>query len=234
VVHAANGDITAYLPTNIMSITDGQWILDMEMFRSGIRPSVSMGLSVTRAGGVGHNKRQKDFAAKTLKTLADFRQAEEFSHFGSELAVEAKRALNTGKRVFEMLTQGPGDTYSLTAQQLMFDLVLNLGEGEELNMEVMKQKANEMAAQITSDDQYDAVRDQFKALCLVELKGVPSAKPAPAEPTADSAPAPDTATAEAPQEANTEQKPEEKSEDKPDKKSKEDKKAKKEPAEAKK
>lgn len=187
VVHAANGDITAYLPTNIMSITDGQWILDMETFRSGIRPAVSMGLSVTRAGGVGHNKRQKDLAAKTLKTLADYRQAEEFSHFGSELAVEAKRALFTGKRIFELLTQSPNDTFSLMAQQLMFDLTLNLQDGEELNMEILKSKSNEIAARITSDAEYESNRDMLKAACLVELKGVPSRlAPAPA-----TAPAPE-------------------------------------------
>ncbi len=174
VVHAANGDITAYLPTNIMSITDGQWILDMQTFRSGVRPAVSMGLSVTRAGGVGHNKRQKALAAQTLKILADYRQAEEFSHFGSELAVEAKRALATGKRIFEILTQSPSDTFSLMAQQLMFDLALNLPDGESLNLEALKVSANEFAGQVTGDDNYDSVRDQLKAKCLVELKGAPA------------------------------------------------------------
>jgi F-type H+-transporting ATPase subunit alpha len=176
IVHAANGDITAYLPTNIMSITDGQWILDMEIFRSGIRPAVSMGLSVTRAGGVGHNKRQKDLAAKTLKILADYRQAEEFSHFGSELAVEAKRALATGKRIFEVMTQSPSDTFSLTAQQLMFDLVLNLQDGEELDINALKIKVMEFAAKITKDEEYDGIRDQLKAAVLIELKGAPPDK----------------------------------------------------------
>lgn len=172
VVHAANGDITAYLPTNIMSITDGQWILDMDTFRSGIRPAVSMGLSVTRAGGVGHNKRQKALAAQTLKILADYRQAEEFSHFGSELAAEAKRALLTGKRIFEILTQSPSDTFSLMAQQLMLDLVLNLPDGEELDVKALKLHVVEYAAKITKDEEYESIRDQLKTKCLIELKGL--------------------------------------------------------------
>ena len=213
VVHAANGDITAYLPTNIMSITDGQWILDMETFRSGIRPAVSMGLSVTRAGGVGHNKRQKALAAQTLKTLADYRQAEEFSHFGSELAVEAKRALATGKRIFEILTQSPSDTFSLMAQQLMFDLVLNLQDGEELDLQALKVNANEFAKQVTGDDTYDGVRDQLKAKCLIELKGAPAAPTAAPEAEADkpTEAAPDAVSGES--EADTEKGKSEKPED---------------------
>ena len=179
VVHAASGDITAYLPTNIMSITDGQWILDMETFRSGIRPAVSMGLSVTRAGGSGHNKRQKDFAAQTLKILADYRQAEEFSHFGSELAVEAKRALLTGKRIFEILTQSPSDTFSLMAQQFMLDLVLNLPDGENLDLNALKLHANEFAAKVTKDEDYETIRDELKAKCIVELASTKTAAQPP-------------------------------------------------------
>ena len=180
-VHVANGDITAYLPTNIMSITDGQWILDMNIFRAGIRPALNAGLSVTRAGGVGHNKRQKDIASKTLKTLADYRQAEEFAHFGSELALESKHALVTGKRVFEVLTQGPGDVYSLIAQQLMFEIVLNVQDDEELNMNALKQKANEFASKVKSDDDFDKILDLLKAESLVELMGAHKTVAQPAE-----------------------------------------------------
>lgn len=186
IVHAANGDITAYLPTNIMSITDGQWVLDMELFRAGIRPAVSMGLSVTRAGGVGHNPRQKELAAKTLKLLADYRQAEEFSHFGSELAIEAKRALVTGKQILEVLAQGPGDNYSLMAQQLMFDIILNLGDGEEVNLQQLKSSVSEYAAQVTDDKDYEYNRDELKAKCLIEIKGRPPSSP-PTAPPAETA-----------------------------------------------
>ena len=166
VVHAANGDITAYLPTNIMSITDGQWILDMEIFRQGIRPAINLGLSVTRAGGVGHNDRQKALAAQTLKLLADYRQAEEFSHFGTELALEAKHSLDIGRKILEVLTQAPGDTYSLLAQQLMMDIVLNLTEGEDVDLSIMKSKVESYAAQISDDEHYTMMRDQLKTECL--------------------------------------------------------------------
>lgn len=170
VVNAAGGDITAYLPTNIMSITDGQWILDMEIFRNGIRPALNIGLSVTRVGGVGHNKRQKNLAAQTLKLLADYRQAEEFSHFGTELAPEAKKALSTGKRIFELLTQAPGDTFSLMSQQLMLDLVLNVDDGFALDIKKMKTQVNELALKVTTDEQYDATKAELKKSVVSEIK----------------------------------------------------------------
>lgn len=180
IVHVANGDITAYLPTNIMSITDGQWIFDMEIFRSGVRPALNIGLSVTRAGGIGHNKRQKDLAARTLKVLADYRQAEEFAHFGSELAIESKRHLKTGKMIFEILTQGPGQTISLMGQQLMFDIVINLDYNDNLDLNALKIAANDYAAKVTKDEDYDHIRDELKAKCLIKLEGAKAPAPTPA------------------------------------------------------
>lgn len=206
VINAAGGDITAYLPTNVMSITDGQWILDMGIFRNGVRPALNIGLSVTRAGGVGHNKRQKALAAQTLKLLADYRQAEEFSHFGSELALEAKRALETGKRLFELFTQSPGDTFSLMSQQLMLDIVLNLEDGAVLDISTMKLSVKEYAEKISKDEDFDAIRDQLKAKCVEEVKGTQPQATAeeaqPAVPVADGkdAPAEEKTVSEAPAE----------------------------------
>ena len=188
-IHAANGDITAFLPTNIMSITDGQWILDMQSFRSGVRPAVSMGLSVTRAGGVGHNKRQKDLAAQTLKLLATYREAEEFAHFGSELAADASRALVTGKRILSALTQSPADVFSLIAQQLMLDIILGLEDDVDIDVSNLKLNVKEYAAQVTKEEDYKTVRERLKATCIVRVKKT-KAQAAPETPVAAAPPVP--------------------------------------------
>ena len=168
VVLAAGGDITAYLPTNIMSITDGQWILDMDVFRSGVRPAINIGLSVTRVGGVGHNKRQKALASQTLKTLAAYREGEEFSHFGSELSLESKIALEKGKNIFSLITQSPTDIYNIVCQQLMMDIVLNSKEGEKIDVGTLKNLVLEYAPKVTKDEEYDKVRDELKAKSLIK------------------------------------------------------------------
>lgn len=170
IVLASGGDITAFLPTNIMSITDGQWILDMGLFRDAKRPALSTGLSVSRVGGRGHNDRQKNISAQTMKSLAASRQAQEFAHFGSELALESKKDLEMGKRIQDILNQAPGENYSLLSQQLMLDIALNLPEGEVLDINAMKLVVEKTAALIKKDEDFDAVRDQLKAKSIVELK----------------------------------------------------------------
>ncbi len=179
IVNVAGGDITAYLPTNIMSITDGQWVLDMDIFRDGIRPAINIGLSVSRVGGVGHTKRQKQLAGQTLKVLAGYRQAKEFSHFGSELALESKRALHVGAQIFEALSQTPADTWSLKAQELILDIILTSSDTAKLDLSALQLHVNDFASKINKSEDYEKIKTQLKAKCTVELKGVPIPEPKP-------------------------------------------------------
>jgi F-type H+-transporting ATPase subunit alpha len=179
-VYAPLGDITAYLPTNVMSMTDGQWILDMKVFRDTMRPAINTGLSVTRVGGVGQAKRHKLLAGDLAKALAAYKAADEFAHFGSELSGEAKHNLETGKMLYTMMNQVPGETYTLMAQQLILDIILHRNEGDVLDVKKLKAGANELAKTVEDKEEggnFDAVRDQLKAECLIES----APPPAPAE-----------------------------------------------------
>ncbi len=170
VVLAPGGDVTAYLPTNIMSITDGQWILDMNVFRDGLRPAINTGLSVTRVGGRGHNQRQKELAGLTMRALSDYSQAAEFAHFGSELALEAQGSLETGKRIYELLNQTPGENYSLMSQQLMFDVAIGLEQGAILDTDLLKKTSIELASSVGDDASYAAAKEELKSKAILELK----------------------------------------------------------------
>lgn len=165
-----DGDITAYLPTNIMSITDGQWILDMDVFREGIRPAVNLGLSVTRVGGRGHNDRQKKLTSQILKAMAVYRQAQEFAHFGSELALEARQNLERGKHILSVLEQSASELYSVMAQQLMLDIVINSGEGQVIDIQALKLAAPEYAEKVTDDVKYTEILEELRGKSLVEIK----------------------------------------------------------------
>jgi F-type H+-transporting ATPase subunit alpha len=166
-VFAAGGDITSYLPTNIMSITDGQWILDMKVFRDTMRPAVSVGLSVSRVGGRGQSDRQKKLGGQVFKTLTAHAEAQEFARFGSELAVEAQQALARGELLYKLLNQIPGERYTLMAQTLMLDIIISLEEKQTVNLEILKQNANEAALKVTKDEEFTVVRDELKQKILL-------------------------------------------------------------------
>ena len=179
-VFAAGGDITAYLPTNIMSITDGQWILDMNVFRDTMRPAVSVGLSVSRVGGRGQNPRQKALSGQVFKALTAYKQAQEFAHFGSELAVAAQNDLARGERLYKILNQVPGERYNLVQQALMLDIAIGLTDNESLNVDMLKSQVLEASKEVTDDKTYEAARDKLKVKSLVEVQKVDD-KPATAE-----------------------------------------------------
>ncbi len=170
VVLAAGGDITAFLPTNIMSITDGQWILDMKIARDGLRPSINVGLSVTRVGGRGHNDRQKKQNDRILKALAAFTQAQEYAQFGSELAIAVQKDIKLGRRLYDVFNQIPGETYKLLAQQMMLDIVLDLPENSSIDIAKLKKLSNQAAAALKADSDYDSLRGQLSNASMVELK----------------------------------------------------------------
>jgi F-type H+-transporting ATPase subunit alpha len=181
-IFAASGDITAYLPTNVMSITDGQWILDMKIFRDTMRPAVSVGLSVTRVGGRGQSKRQQAQAGATFKALTAYAQALEFARFGSELAVTAQNDLNRGQLLYKVLNQAPGETYTFRAQTLLLDICLNLQTGEQVDVAILKKTVLELAPQLKDDDSnFDELRDQLKTKSMVQVKSAekkPEVEPA--------------------------------------------------------
>jgi F-type H+-transporting ATPase subunit alpha len=172
-VTADGGDITSFLPTNIMSITDGQWILDMKIFRDGVRPALNTGLSVTRVGTRGYNDRQKDQNSKLLKAQAAYAQAMEFSHFGAELSQAAKDDITRGTWLREVFTQIPGETYSLMAQQVIMDIVLNSPTSTQLDIKVLKRQAAELAKTIKTEEDFKAICDQVKAQAAVKAPAAP-------------------------------------------------------------
>jgi F-type H+-transporting ATPase subunit alpha len=170
IVLADSGDIAAYLPTNIMSITDGQWILDMKVFRDTMRPAVSVGLSVSRVGGVGQNQRQKELTAEALKLLADYSEAEEYAHFGSELALQAQTSLARGKMLFQLMNQQIDEHYSVLAQTLALDIVLHAPLDKPLNIQKLKSQANQTAQELKNEADYEHLKDKLLKESLVELK----------------------------------------------------------------
>lgn len=105
IIETQAGDVSAYIPTNVISITDGQIYLETEMFNSGFRPAVNAGLSVSRVGGSAQIKAMKKLAAPIRVELAQYRELAAFSQFGSELDADTKERLAQGERIKEMLKQ---------------------------------------------------------------------------------------------------------------------------------
>ncbi|HET7630455.1 MAG TPA: sodium-transporting two-sector ATPase, partial [Candidatus Saccharimonadales bacterium] len=157
VVLTPNDDITAYLSTSIMSITDGQIVLDLELFRSGRRPAVNSGLSVSRVGGDAQTKRAKRLSSDLNKKLAKYKQAEEFSHFGSSLSKEARMDLKLGQQIQAILQQPPDELHSLYEQQLMLETAM-AGEGKvDIDIIGLKSAVKDIAPKVKDESEFDKI-----------------------------------------------------------------------------
>lgn len=116
IIETLAGDVSAYIPTNVISITDGNIILDTDLFNAGIRPAINVGLSVSRVGGNAQTKAMKQVAGKLKLDLAQYREMAAFSQFESDLDEETKKFLNRGARMTQLLKQRLHETYSLAEQ----------------------------------------------------------------------------------------------------------------------
>lgn len=106
IIETQQGDVSAYIPTNVISITDGQIYLEPSLFNSGVRPAINVGISVSRVGGNAQIKAMKKVAGSLKLDLAQYRELEAFAKFGSDLDKSTKRTLSKGARLVELLKQG--------------------------------------------------------------------------------------------------------------------------------
>jgi F-type H+-transporting ATPase subunit alpha len=125
IIETQAGDVSAYIPTNVISITDGQIFLETELFNAGQRPAVNSGISVSRVGGDAQIKAMKTVSGKIRLELAQYRELAAFAQFGSELDKETKATLDHGERLMEILKQGQGDTMDVADQVMMIYAVVN-------------------------------------------------------------------------------------------------------------
>ena len=116
IIETKGNDVSAFIPTNVISITDGQCFLETDLFNAGVRPAINVGISVSRVGGSAQTKAMKKIAGRLRLDLAQFRELEAFAAFGSDLDAASKAQLERGARMVELLKQGQYQPYSLERQ----------------------------------------------------------------------------------------------------------------------
>jgi F-type H+-transporting ATPase subunit alpha len=116
IIETQAGDVSAYIPTNVISITDGQIFLESSLFHAGVRPAINVGISVSRVGGNAQTKATKKVAGKLRLDLAQYRELEAFAQFGSELDPETQKSLARGERLVETLNQPENDPWPMEDQ----------------------------------------------------------------------------------------------------------------------
>ena len=142
VIETQAGDVSAYIPTNVISITDGQIYLETDLFFQGIRPALNVGLSVSRVGGSAQNKAMKSVAGKLKLDLAQFRELAAFAQFSSDLDPGTKTQIERGRRITEVLKQPPYSPVPVEEQVASLWAVTN-GYFDEIEVEKVKEAENE-------------------------------------------------------------------------------------------
>ncbi len=159
IIETQAGDVSAYIPTNVISITDGQIVLDADLFNSGIRPAVNVGLSVSRVGFSASIKAMKQVGGTLKLDLAQYREMAAFAQFGSDLDAASQRLLHRGERLTEMLKQGQYDPMPVEREVLII-FAANEGYLDKLTIEQIKPFERDLNAYVESrhKDLLDEIR----------------------------------------------------------------------------
>jgi len=171
IIETQAGDVSAYIPTNVISITDGQIFLETELFNSGQRPAINVGLSVSRVGSAAQTKAMKTASAGMKFELAQYREVAAFAQFGSDLDAATQQQLNRGERLFEILKQDQFVPMTMEEQAL---IVFGGTRGylDKIAVKDIKDFETKFRAEIRANgkDMLDEVRDTKQMDSIVETK----------------------------------------------------------------
>ena len=162
IIETQAGDVSAYIPTNVISITDGQIFLESELFNSGVMPAVNPGISVSRVGGNAQIKAMKKVAGSLKLLYSQYRELQSFAQFGSDLDADTKARLALGERIVEVLKQKNNAPVEVAHQVCILYAVT---QGYLKNLEVSKIASFQQALEQTMDARY------FEALQAIRTTG---------------------------------------------------------------
>ncbi len=187
IIETQAGDVSAYIPTNVISITDGQIYLETEMFNAGFRPAINAGLSVSRVGGAAQIKAMKKIAAPIRTELAQYRELAAFAQFGSELDADTSEKLAQGERLKEILKQPQYQPmpvakqiviiYAAVKKYLMDIPVEEILHFQDALLELIDTRYPEITGKITETQVIDEATEQKLIAAIQETKkGIPGVK----------------------------------------------------------
>jgi F-type H+-transporting ATPase subunit alpha len=161
IIETQAGDVSAYIPTNVISITDGQIDLETDLFYQGIRPAISVGLSVSRVGSAAQVKAMKQVAGRLKGDLAQFRELAAFAQFGSELDAATQARIDRGKRIVELFNQPQGFPVALEIEVAVLWMVQN-GYLDAVPVPRVKEYQSKLTEYLTTSkrDVLDTIRRQ--------------------------------------------------------------------------
>jgi F-type H+-transporting ATPase subunit alpha len=173
IIETQAGDVSAYIPTNVISITDGQIFLESNLFNAGIRPAINVGISVSRVGGNAQIKSMKKVAGTLKLDQAQYRELEAFSKFGSDLDAATKAVLDKGARNTEILKQGQFQPYRVEQQIAIIYLgtknllrsvpVNKVREFETEFLDLLERKHKETLNQLKAGQYNDQITDVLES-----------------------------------------------------------------------